>query len=90
MMWLELYVELWRCGCRVVCLDGESIRVVLGRLAGALGELRVVGWQTWWSRATCSTWICCGYCCSRWCFVDIILGCYHEWSAEVGCLESRL
>lgn len=47
MMWLELYVEPWRCGCRVVCLDGESIRVVLDRLAEALGELRMVGWQTW-------------------------------------------
>ena len=67
-MWLEVCVELWRCGCRVVCLDGELSRAVLDRLVGALSELRVVGWQTLWSRATCSTWIYCGYC-----FVDGVL-----------------
>ena len=44
MMRLEVYVELWQCGCRVVCLDGGWTPVVLGRLAGALAGLEVLQW----------------------------------------------
>lgn len=44
MMWLEIYVELWRCGCRVVCLGGGLSRVVLGRLVGVSVGLGAVGW----------------------------------------------
>jgi len=42
MLWLEVCVERWRCGCKVVYLGGGLSRVGLGRLVGALGGLRMV------------------------------------------------
>jgi hypothetical protein len=42
-MWWEVYVERWRCACRVGCLGGELSRVGLGRLVGVWDVLGVVG-----------------------------------------------
>jgi hypothetical protein len=50
MMWLETCVERWRCGCRVVCLDGGLSRVELGRLVGVWDDLGVLEWWTWSSQ----------------------------------------
>ena len=44
MLWLEVCAELWRCGCRVVCLDEGLSLVVLGRLVGVWDGLRIPGW----------------------------------------------
>jgi len=44
MLWLGVCAELWRCGCRVVYLDGGLSQAVLGRLVGALVGLGVLQW----------------------------------------------
>lgn len=41
--WWEVYVELWRRACRVVCLGGGLSRAGLGRLVAVSGVLGLLG-----------------------------------------------